>query len=441
VLADAPNSDLFPTPCWSPDGESVLFVSWSREEEKAGEPKSRAEGLSLTLERRDVVEGRRELATELSHPPITHVKELRAIRLGLDVEGAQVFYAVAIEGKDVGIHWVYLKRQEVRKFFNPYENSRPVVNLGVCPLPNSTQLVLRFGPLDRPSPPALCDASTEELRALVPDDETRAAWILSIFSTMGQALKTSEVMLGEVEPMPTRLPMPGDIDPSHPAFFRLRELARQGRPLCDRPSDSGPASPELTSLLDEARLVFSYLLGDYSQALAAVEAREEKAGSRDERLRLLGLRAQIHIGMGETDRARAIVEHLRKQMSNGSVRVEETGSGLALVTLPDAAEAWPEMLAIRLDALTNGQGKEGDLATTDDPILDHVNPDAPQPGLGLDPVPVVPPPPIPPGMPIPAQPPAFQIRRLPDQPRAILERRQGPPGSVRVRIVPANPNR
>ncbi len=439
VLTEAPESEHFPAPVWSPDGESVMFVAWNRGEAKPGgggadKPGPEAGGLKLVFERRDVAQGKRELATELSHPPIASEKDLKAISLGFDVEGSQLFYAIAQEGKEVGIHWVYLRRQEARKLFNPFENSRLVRDLAVCPLPNSVQLAIRFGPLDRPTPPALCDPDSEVLRPMVPDDETRAAWILSILSAMSQVLTSSVDVFGEPEPMPTQLPMPGDINASHPAFFRLRELAQQGRPLCDRPADAAPPSPELASLLEEARLVFSYLLGEYPQALAAVEAREERVSTRDERLRLMGLRAQIYVGMDQVDRASAIVERLRKQMSSGSSRLEETGTGYTIVTLPDAAEAWPEMLAVRIDALTHASGEELEADLLDDPILDHVNPDAPQPGLGLDPAPAVAPPAIPPGAAVPAQPPVpgVRIQILPDQP----VRRRLPPAPVRVRIVP-----
>lgn len=436
VLAEAPDSGLFPAPVWSPDGESVMFVAWNREEPRPGGRKPEGDGPSLNLDRRDVAGGKRELATGLSHPPITSEKDLRSVRLGFDVEGSQLFYSIALEGKEVGVHWVYLRRQEARKLFNPFQNTRPVVDLAVCPLPNSAQLAMRFGPIDRPTPITLCDAETEVLTPLAPDDETRAAWILSILSAMSQSLASSEDMFGGAEPMPTRLPMPGDVDPSHPAFFRLRELARQGRPLCDRPTDASPASPELSELLEEARLVFSYLLGEYPQALAAVEAREEQAASSDERLRLMGLRAQIHVGMGQIDRAGAIVDRLRKHASNGSTRLEETGAGYTLVTLPDAAEGWPEMLAVRLDAQKHGKGGEPDVQTFDDPILDHVNPDAPQPGLGLDPVPVVAPPPLPGAM-GPAAPPAVRIQILPEGPAPQPFRGQNPPmPRVRVRIMP-----
>ena len=438
VLTEAPDSDLFPAPVWSPDGESVMFVAWNQDEAKPGRRKPEGDGSSLNLDRRDVAKGKRELAIDLSHPPITSKKDLRFVRLSFDVEGSQLFYSIALEGKEVGIRWVYLRRQESRKLFNPYQNSRPVFDLAVCPLPNSTQLALRFGSIDRPTPPALCDAETEDLTPLVPDDEARAAWILSILSAMSQSLASSEEMFGGNEPMPTRLPMPGDTDPSHPAFFRLRELARQGRPLCDRPADAAPASPELLELLEEARLVFSYLLGEYPQALAAVESREEQTASRDERLRLMGVRAQIYVGMGQIDRALAIVDHLRKQSSMGSTRLEETGAGYTLVTLPDAAESWPEMLAVRLDALKHGTAGEPEVEILDDPILDHVNPDAPRPGLGLDPVPIVDPPaPLPPGAMLPAAPPDVRIQIVPEDPGPNRFRRVQPPApAVRVRIVP-----
>jgi hypothetical protein len=171
----------------------------------------------------------------------------------------------------------------------------------------------------------------------------------------------------------------------------------------------------LAALLDEARLVFTYLLGEYPQALEAVEAREQRTTDRDERLRLMGLRAQIFLGMGQIDRAGAIVDRLRKQTASASTRVEETGSGYSLVTLPDAAEAWPEMLAVRLDALKRGDGEGDEGGSFDDSILDPTNPGAHRPGLRLEPMPVEPLPVAPPAAALIQEPPVVRIRVVPQE--------------------------
>ncbi len=336
--------------------------------------------------------------------------------------------------------WVRLANHETLKRYNPLQEMVPIGSLAISPSPTRRELALRFVIEGQFSPPALSDPRHDiALRLLTPDDDARIAWLEALLVATtheldGSLSRPPEASSGGPALRPTRLPAPGELEESHPTLARLRRLAGYGRLLGDELAGSHVLTANQRVLLDETRLVFANFpiltddpAADYAPALAALDAFQRHADSPDERLRLLGLRAQIQMARLEFPRAEAILAHLREANAHAGRRIEETARGPVLEPT-NVSGGWPQILSSRLDDLKQGRST---------PVLligpGFGNPDAPQPGLGLDPiVPNAPPDPIP-------QPPPFQffpgpiIRLVPDDPRPPL-----PPAlpGLRIRILP-----
>ena len=230
---------------------------------------------------------------------------IRGVSFGIDREGEEFFYSSLVDGQPSSISWGRLRDMAVYKLFNPFDVLVPMGGLSVSPA--GKKLALRLGPPDVASLPAVLDLDTEKLTLLVPDDDARLEWLATIISA-ARTILISQVpnpVLGEdaIE-RPTLLPALGEIPVHQETRNRLLRLARLGRPLCDRPNDT-PSDPEFNEILDEARLFFDYLKHDYPAALASLEAVETHATSAERRSRLLSLRAQIYMGMGDIERRRA----------------------------------------------------------------------------------------------------------------------------------------
>ena len=178
---------------------------------------------------------------------------------------------------------------------------------------------------------------------------------------------------------PTILPVPGEIAPNQDVVFRLRRIARFGRPLCDRPTDAAEVDPSVEVFLSEARLFFDVLREDYPAALNSLEALEARSESPDHHLRLLSLRAQIFLGMGDIDRARDTIEYLRSLDQAVTRRFETTPAGMAFTAESVATNGWGGYLANRLDDLARAKAST---AGNDDAPLGHLNPDALLPRRG-----------------------------------------------------------
>jgi len=181
---------------------------------------------------------------------------------------------------------------------------------------------------------------------------------------------------------PTLLPVPGELPAHSEIAGRLRRLGGIGRPLCDRPVDSPPASPALLDLLAEARLFFDYLREDFNAALVSLETLEPRLTTRDHRARLLGVRAQVFLGLKQTDQATKTIALLRVIDAKPRLRFEQSASGPALIDEAARTRSWPSYLTERA-----GEIVRADAAARDDHPLGHRNPDNPNPNADLIPGP------------------------------------------------------
>ena len=382
------------SPCWTRDGREVWAIrplpGGTVEVFKAG-----AEGEGVAPIKALAGEG-----PEGGQSP--------AASFAVDREGENLFTTVAEEGKPAEVVWHTLRNNAILDRFNPVDRLVPLGALSASPA--GKWLALRAGPAGNRGLPALCDTTTRRLSPLVPDDETRAEWVVLLVETARALIRDQypAPRIGGLEasrptliPAATEAPLAADTAP------RLQHLGKVGRPLCDRPAGLPPADPELKALLVESRLFFDALIGDDDGALGDIDALDSASLSPDQRLRLLGLRAQLLIGKRDFDRATPAIDYLKSASRANGGRVEMTPQGPILTPDPNPRDAWPAFLADSALARTN----------------------APPDRAPPNPLPIAPAAaPIAPNF-IPAPPrPAF--RRMPQRLRRAMPRMVAPPAPV-----------
>jgi hypothetical protein len=207
------------------------------------------------------------------------------------------------------------------------------------------------------------------VRLLTPDDVTRLEWV-SLLVTTGRGLLQQvlpkPVVQGRGVARPTVLPVPGEVPSNQEVRLRLQRIGSLGRPLCDRPTGSEKADPRLDDYLAEARLFFDVLREDYAAALDSLEALEGRTTEPDRLVRLLAVRAQLLVGLGDLDGAGDMIAYLRTLDERVPTRVETTAAGVTLTPERSATSGWPRYLAQRLDDLAKSRRAQAGRPGEDD---------------------------------------------------------------------------
>jgi hypothetical protein len=371
---------------WSRDGLSVYAVARRPTARGARSPSEQADLIRVRVDEMPPVAN---LVRVLVHETLTRGKSLQGVSLALDRDGDNAFLASTIEGRDTVVEWCLPRINQVYRKFHPVDIALPVRSLAHSP--SGKGLAMRLGPVETQSPPLVFDLETNKTTLIVADDDARLDWI-AILATAARKIVANPAVppTDEGRPIarPSWLPVVGEFPITSEAGLRLRKIGRLGRPLCDRPADAPAAEPSTLRALAEARLFFDYLKGDYQAAEASLTAVEPSLNSPRQRQRALGLRAQLFAARGEFDRARATLGYLKSTEAHAPQRIEMVGDQ-AIVTIEAAVGlGWPAYLLARVDAqerqiAANPSGSPAD-------SLDFGNPDAPVPGLGLDPADEVP---------------------------------------------------
>jgi len=344
-LAEIPQAVL--APAWTRDGKSLWVV------------RRRPAGVVDVLRVGPEGQGVEVVKTLMEEVPAEETYLGTSFSVGPD--GQDLFAATQVEGQPSEIVWHNLRNNSILKRFNPIDRAIPLG--GLCLSPNGKWLALRAGRAWTSAPPALCETETSRLVPLAPDDATRAEWVVLLVDTARTLLRDQSASLdlrGRVLDRPTLLPIAGEVGVPPEFTSRLRHLADLGRPLCDRPAGSPPADPALDALLIEARLFFDALRDDYDAALADLDAFEPTAEGPDQRLRLLGLRAQLYLGKGDKERSREAIAYLRATSRGTKGRIEMTPGGPALTEESPSGGGWAESLAVCAEA----RAKSSTLAPT-----------------------------------------------------------------------------
>ena len=291
----------------------------------------------------------------------------RALSFGVSRDGDELFFAACPDRESATITWFRIRDGATLKPFSPFDLTVP---LGMpSTSPSGGSIAVRIGMPGASALAATCDPVTERLVPLAPDDASRAAWLALI-------LETTRGVLHDHYPAPdsgrpTILPIPGEEPNQGEAAYRLRRLARLGRLISDPPGDAstGP-DPEFAGLFDRARLVFACLEKDQDAAMESLEAIERTTSAPDHRLRLLGLRAQIHLGRGDTDRARDAIDYLRTALPGPDRRVEWTPTGPVLSADPGPAGRWTDLLARLAEGGKPGKNPAGAHQEPEDAVIE-----------------------------------------------------------------------
>jgi hypothetical protein len=379
-------------PVWAPDSRSVLVVAGVSALPPGAPPSPVSRPLAAPPEatttqqprliRVPVERGKAVTITALVPDHLERDKAFNGASFSTDRDGENLFFTADIEGEPTQIAWFRPRSGETYKRFHPFD---PSIRIGALAVnPNGRLLAMRVGRPGYLSPPAVCDPMTNGTMPvpMVPDDAARVAWLTTLIDASRGLLRANlpaAMVAGRAVDRPTMLPIPGEFSPSHEISFRLRRLGQIGRPLCERPADAPPADPNLSALLDEARLFFDYLRRDYAAALKDLDALEARAVTPDHRLRLLSVRAQVFLGLGETERAERTIAYLNKAAPPARKRLEMTPAGPSVEDEPAPGDAWPGYLADRAGELSRGRNDPA--AGPDEPPLGHRNPDAPEPAL------------------------------------------------------------
>jgi hypothetical protein len=342
-------------PAWIRDSQSVVVVARRSIPRGAEPPRDHAELLRIRVDT-----GQSETIRALTNHDLLGVDgSLEGISIALDGPGENLFCSMVVEGTPHQIICYHPRDNSIYKKFSIIDHTAPMGSLSISP--DGRTLAVRTGPVNRLTPPALCDLESPNLRSrlIAPDDASRIEWISTLVGSARMILATLPSSSTDPKSLPTPrldrptlLPILGEFESNSESVYRLRRIGQLGRPVCDRPADAPPADPSVAAMLDEARLFFDYLAENYSAALASLETLEERAETPDRRVRLLSVRAQIFIAQGKLESAGHTIAYLRGLDRKPGRRIEWDGSGYATTGPgPSTGPGWPDYLASRASAV------------------------------------------------------------------------------------------
>lgn len=397
ILSSIPEAARLGGPVWSRDGRSILVVRSSREEARIPGRIGAVATQRLRLERIELATGEAIPVQEFTLQPIEASDVLHSASFAINADQSHLFFVTNSREQVSQITWAQPLREMIQVRFNPVD---PAASLHALALePEGRRLAFRADSPGPDGPLALCDPATQKMTPIVPDDSARVEWLALLanhaLGTIAGLPDPVDAQGIAVERM-TFLPAPDEIGPQAPGMTRLRYLARVAGPLCETAPDHSTPDATLTRALDEARFVFDYLRFDesganYRAARESLARLDRFARTPAERLRWLGLHAQVDVGLGELDRARLLVEHLRDSTPWPTDQVEDTPRGPVLVPLFDPDRAWLDTLAFQI-ATRQAEGSAPDadpnallVPSASRPLIGPIESLPPQPGLAPDP--------------------------------------------------------
>jgi hypothetical protein len=407
-LTDVRTAARGPAPVWSLDNHELLFVRRGSpvEKPKAADPLTEAlrarirngadrgpkldktkggESVAgLAKVRIDTAETQVVIESIVHEPIVDAPNELFT---AVAMDGERVFYTTRLPKSPSQITYYRPRSRDRVSRFHPLDQSMPIGALSLCPVAGAPRLAFRLAGTTGWSPPALCDLpnekpapSNEKLTLVVPDDAARLRWIITIAMAARDLIAETSAS-DEIPPArPTLLPLPGEFPQSEDAGLRLNRLARLGRELCDRPTESASLDPSTRDFLLEQRLIFDYLLEDYAAVRAALPILEPVAKTSDLRERLIGLRAQVDLALGDVSKARDAVQCLRASSPGPRRLIEESGGGFVLAPEPPPKSDWTWTLAERIDHGPSTVVRHNEPAPADDGLIEfpQLRPVAPE---------------------------------------------------------------
>jgi Tol biopolymer transport system component len=274
---------------------------------------------------------------------------VRGITIDFDRDGEHCVFSVDYQGRDSAMVTALPGERQILRPFNPVDVSQRIGAVSISP--DGQTVAARFGPLDRLTPPAICDWTSEQpTTLLVPDRAAKRMWSDLLSAVARGLLATGLPKLavdGQFVERPTLLPIPGELSLENPISARVGRVARLGATLDARDDDDADPSADSASKTAEleTRLFFRYLAGDCSGALATLDTLESRIMTPTHRLAALSVKAQILWALGERTRAQSIIDYLQAALGTESKRVEETPLGLVITKELTPTQAWARHLA------------------------------------------------------------------------------------------------
>jgi len=343
----------FERPVWSREGRAVLAVA------RRIVLRGRGPSLQVDLLRVKTGTGSVETVTHLTSDPIEDEKAFLGATLTYDQYGEQLFYSVDVEAQASSIVWFKLRNKETVDRFHPVHFSVRVASLAFSP--NAKTLAIRFGEQGNGTV-ALYDVSNRRFTLLASDDLSRQEWMTLLIATarrLWRGTLPAAAVGGNPIERPTTLPVPGEIPPNQEVSMSLRRLGRLGAPLCELPMSGAGLDLLPGRFVVESRLFFDTLRGDYTAALASLEALEALTSSPDQLERLLAVRAQLFLGNRDLDRAADTIGFLKTLESAPPSRWEDTPAGTFVSVDPTGRPRWARYLAARLGDMRKANPAQG----------------------------------------------------------------------------------
>lgn len=360
-------------PVWSTDGQSLLTAS--RRIVRTGSNETREFQILRVGIDSGVVEPVSLLSAESD-------ESVQGVAFTMDPDADEIFSVVDQTREPATIVWYRPATRETLSRFHPIDVALRVSGLALAP--GGKTLAVRLGPGNDGPFVALWEVDSSRATSLIPNAQVRRAWLRLLVSTSSQLLKAG-LPIASVEGRPveraTILPIPGEIPASQELAFRLRVLAKLGRRLQNEHAGDPLAGNVQDDPFEiESRVFFDVLSDDYVTAITDIERLESRSSKPDERLRLLSLRAQCYLGLGDAERARESVRFLNELEERGPFRVESTIAGISLAREPGPTRGWASYFAGRFEGAIKAFQGESEPAYRS---LGNRNPDAPLPDLPI----------------------------------------------------------
>jgi hypothetical protein len=309
------------------------------------------------------------------------------VDFGFDYDEEQLFQTTQRPLQPAVITWMRPHGGGVFKRYSPLLESLPIQGLSVSPRPNTRLLAFRPSLAEFAIPPGISDPESESFEPLVPDEAAREAWISLLVEALGDIIDTAlppQPDLSWSELRPTKLPIPGELAAQDPVSIRLKRLARIGRAVLEQ------AQGEQTDLSAERErnsataMLFDYLTDNFPGALKHLDTLELQTQDSHARLRLLGLRAQMHMGQKRFDASASIVDYLDGVRNKSKGRIEQLPFGTPIVSEnPDLPIPW-------LESLRSHNRPSSAASADDEPLLENLIPSGSVPRINGVPGGVIP---------------------------------------------------
>jgi hypothetical protein len=325
-------------PVWAFGGRSLLVLDCPRS------PDGSAQAVLLDL---GLPEGRPVPLKSVEHP-LLPMQRLVGSWQAIDQAGISQYYTVLVEGRENAIS--HHRGAAVLDRFAPLDDAIPLSSLALAP--DGARLVVRAGELGPRGTVAIVGLPERKITPVLPGPEARSSWrrlllrtLLSVFPSSLEGMTDIRDAAGRGSAaLPTVLPILPTGDSEQVVPLRITKLAEaivsagSGRPAT--------AIPTVDDRL--AALVVAYIQRNYAESLRLLDPIELAVVEPDQRIRLLGLRAQIEALAGQRMSAVGRLEYLAEILTTAPEPLPGEGPAFEVISRGQEHAGWVRALKARL---------------------------------------------------------------------------------------------